>query len=208
MARSDEQASLRHLRKELYRVEEVPLQIAKDIVTAYHYSRGGSNTRVATHGLINHEDEVVGVTWWIPPTKAAGKYSWPSNWRGVLSLSRLAIADGEPTNAASFLLGRSMRLIQQDRRWECLVTYADTWRGHTGAIYLATNWQYAGKTRPEAVWVNAEGRMVARKAGPKTRTNVEMAELGYRCLGRFAKHRFRFVTRAGKAALRSGKRKR
>lgn len=81
-----------------------------------------------------------------------------------------------------------MRLIDR-KRWPCLVTYADTWRGHTGAIYKATNWTEAGLTKPERTYV-VGGRMVARKAGPNTRTHKEMLELGAVCVGSFAKHKF------------------
>jgi hypothetical protein len=41
-----------------------------------------------------------------------------------------------PPNACSFLLSKSTRLIDT-KRWHTLVTYADSWRGHTGAIYRA-----------------------------------------------------------------------
>jgi hypothetical protein len=70
-----------------------------------------------------------------------------------------------------------------------LVTYADEWRGHTGAIYRADNWTYCGKTAAESVWT-LDGRMVARKAGPKTRTTAEMEAMGARLEGRFPKHKF------------------
>jgi hypothetical protein len=38
-----------------------------------------------------------------------------------------------------------------------------------------------------------DGRMVARKAGPKTRTVQEMIDMGCVMVGRFAKHKFRHV---------------
>ena len=37
------------------------------------------------------------------------------------------------------------------------------------------------------------GRMIARKAGPKTRTHAEMLALGAVCEGAFPKHKFRHV---------------
>lgn len=95
-----------------------------------------------------------------------------------------------PTNAASFLLGRSMKLIRKDPRWESLVTYADEGEGHTGAIYKATNWDYAGIRPGDPVYKSASGQHVARKAGGKTRTNAEMLELGYINTGRTRKHKF------------------
>ena len=134
------------------------------------------------------DNECWGIAWWIPPTKSAALATFPENWQGVLALSRLVIVPGVPKNACSFLLSKSMKLINR-RRWPCLVTYADEWQGHVGTIYKATNWRYAGKTKPEPVFV-LNGRMVARKAGPKTRTKAQMLALGARLLGRFSKHKF------------------
>ena len=79
------------------------------------------------------------------------------------------------------------RMIDR-KRWPCLVTYADEWQG-TRTIYRASNWDYCGLTAPEATFVK-DGRMVARKAGPNTRTRAEMEELGAKMIGRFAKHKF------------------
>lgn len=180
------------LRAKEWEVRTVDLQTASELVTEFHYSAGGANTATYRHGLFPlgsfFERDCVGVAWWIPPTKSAALATFPDNWQGVLCLSRLAIKPDAPRNAASFLMARSMALIDR-ARWPCLVTYADTWRGHTGAIYRATNWQYAGLTKPERTYV-INGRMVARKAGPKTRTHAEMLALGAECVGSFAKHKF------------------
>lgn len=124
---------------------------------------------------------VSGCALWIPPTRTAAHATWPANWRGFLA-----------TNGASFLLAASERLIRRTSRWECLVTYADEWQGHTGAIYLAAGWEYVGKTKPERTYV-LNGRMTARKAGPHTRTHTEMVALGAECVGAFSRHKFRKV---------------
>lgn len=47
-----------------------------------------------------------------------------------------------------------------------------------------------GPTKPERVYTK-NGRMLARKAGGRTRTHAEMLALGAVCLGAFAKHKFR-----------------
>lgn len=72
-------------------------------------------------------------------------------------------------------------------------TYADEMQGHTGAIYRATNWEYCGMTQKEACFFK-NGCMVARKAGPKTRTHQEMFDMGCEMVGRFAKHKFKHIT--------------
>jgi hypothetical protein len=185
-----------HLRRSDYEVRPISRSEALDLVKRYHYAGGGANTAVYTHGLFRVGcNEPLGAAWWLPPTKNAAAATVPLgyDWRRTLALSRLVVHPDIPTNGASFLLGGSERLIRAAREWTCLVTYADTWRGHEGAIYRATNWEYMGLTTPEAVWVDENNRMVARKRGPRTLTNAEMLERGYRCLGRFPKHKFRKV---------------
>ena len=180
------------LRRSEWEVRTVDLATAQALVRQHHYSGGGANTATYRHGLFRKEDDqCLGVAWWIPPTKTAANATYPDDWRGVLALTRLAIAPEVPKNGASFLLGASMKMIDRIR-WPCLVTYADEMQGHTGAIYRATNWEYCGMTAKEATWFK-NGRMVARKAGPKTRTRDEMLALGCEMVGCFAKHKFRHI---------------
>jgi hypothetical protein len=173
-------------------VANVDHSIARDLVEAEHYARGASNTSTYLHGLFPSgwlwHSECVGVAWWIPPTKSAAQALAGERWEGVLSLSRLVIAPGVPKNACSFLLSKSVRLIDRSR-WHTLVTYADSWRGHTGTIYRAAGWTFAGHTKAERTYT-LNGRMVARKAGPKTRTHAEMMALGAILEGSFSKSRF------------------
>lgn len=172
-----------------WEVRTVPLAVARELVEAHHYAAGGSNTATYRHGLFMRGIDVCfGVAWWIPPTKSAALATYPPNWRGVLNLSRLVVAPGVPKNAATFLLAASRRMIDREK-WPCLVTYADEWRGHTGKIYELDNWTPAGRTKPEATYV-LNGRMLARKAGPKTRTRADMEALGAVMVGRFSKRKF------------------
>ncbi len=177
-----------------WEVRNVALPTALKLVLKHHYMRGASNTATCLHGLFPRKqgglfDSVCfGVAWWIPPTKSAALATFPENWQGVLSLSRFVLIPGLPTNTASYLLGRSMRLIDRER-WPCLVTYADDAEGHVGTIYRATNWTYIGDTKPEPSY-KLNGRMVARKAGPHTRTRAEMLALGCEFAGNRKKHKF------------------
>lgn len=180
------------LRKHDWIVAGCAIGIARRFIEHEHYAKGASNTATYLHGLYprgwHSSEECVGVAWWIPPTRSAAEAWAGERWRGVLSLSRLAIAPGVPRNACSFLLSKSVRMIDRSR-WHTLVTYADSWRGHTGAIYLAAGWEYCGETKPEATYT-LNGRMVARKAGGVTRTHAEMLALGCKFEGRFPKARF------------------
>lgn len=180
------------LHKRDWNVSTCDQAIATRLVERFHYARGASNTATYLHGLFPTKwmwyEECVGVAWWIPPTKSAGQFWAGEQWEGVLALSRLAINPDVPANACSFLISKSVRQIDR-RRWHTLVSYADKWRGHSGAIYLAAGWEYCGETKPEAVYT-IKGRMTARKAGGKTRTHAEMIALGAVFEGRFSKSRF------------------
>ena len=182
---------LQRLRKSEWIVADADRHIARRIIQKHHYAKGTSNTSVYIHGLFPADwawhEQCVGVAWWLPPTRAAAEAWAGDRWEGVLALSRLAIEPGIPANACSFLVSKSVRLIDRDR-WHTLVSYADGWRGHTGAIYRAAGWEYAGQTEPTPCYV-INGRMAARKA-TRTRTHAEMIALGAELLGHFPKSRF------------------
>ena len=108
------------LRKEDWVVRGVSLDIARGLVEKHHYAKGGSNTRTYLHGLYPKgsfwDAECVGVAWWIPPTKSSAMATYPTDWNGVLSLSRLVMVPGVPKNACTFLLSRDDGARGQLRR--------------------------------------------------------------------------------------------
>lgn len=186
------------LHKSDWRVDVIALGQGQERVSELHYAKGASNTATFRHGMFRVENwpmVVSGAALWIPPTRTAAEASFDGDWKRVLALSRFVLAADVPKNGASFLLSRSVRLIRQSRAWDCLVTYADEWQGHLGTMYRAAGWEYVGVTKPERVYV-LDGRMIARKAGPTTRTHAEMLALGAECVGAFRKHKFRKLIRA------------
>lgn len=182
--------------KSEWEVAKCHLDLAQALTRRFHYSAGGSNTGTVVCGLWRRgqwmDRDCYGASWWIPPTRTAGASIYPSNPQGVLSLSRLVVVPEAPKNACSFLIRHSMRFIDRDR-WPVLVTYADEWQGHTGGIYKAladAGWHEDGFSKPERTYVDQAGRMVSRKAGPKTRTHAEMLAMGCECIGSFRRKRF------------------
>jgi hypothetical protein len=188
-----------HLYSEDWMVDTISLGQARDLVAQHHYARGSSNTATFRHGLFRRSEwplVVSGAAIWIPPTRGAAEATLrqleiEGDWRRVLSLSRFVISPEVPTNGASYLLGRSIRMIKQTSAWDVLVTYADERQGHTGGIYLATNWRYIGESVADS-WV-IDGQQVTRKAGPKTRNREEMEALGATELPPVPKRKFAFV---------------
>ena len=178
------------LRAKDWEVKDVTPAEARAFVCLHHYSKGCSHTRVYSHGLYRAGGDILlGVAIWLPPTKGAAQTVNSEQWRKVLSLSRLAIHPDVPNNAATFLMGRSIRIIRQEGRFVSLVTYADEFMGHTGAIYRASNWVYLGRVKGTPRWEDANGRQVAIKS-TVNRTYAQMRALGYRNVGTFAKHKF------------------
>lgn len=162
----------------------------------HHYAKGGPNTSTYRHGMYRSDPamrpfvgELVGVTLWIPPTRKAAESVAGDGWQGVLCLSRLAVAPEVGTNGASFLLGRSMRLIDRER-WPWLLTYADANLGHTGAIYRATNWTDLGDTDAGDTWLTPDGQQVGRKRGGRTFLASEMVAAGLTLSAKAKKRKF------------------
>jgi hypothetical protein len=174
-------------RKQDYEVRDCDLAAARRVIEQHHYAHGSSHTAVFVHGLYRG-DQLVGVAQWLPPTKPCAR-TVHRQWQKVLSLSRLVVVPGEPKNAASILLGESIRRIKKTKRWVALVTFADDYQGHKGTIYKATNWTYLGQTKPTPLYVDANGKMTARLS-TKTRTHKQMLELGCVLLGFFKKHKY------------------
>lgn len=179
------------LRKADFIVRDAPLRDGQRLVEKFHYAKGGSNTCVYMHGLYRRcSGELVGVAWWLPPTRVACESVNRDDWKRVLSLTRMVIAPEVPKNAATFLLGRSVKRIAAEGRFVSLVTYADESQGHDGGVYRAANWCYVGRTGPYPRWVDPKtGRQVAPKA-TKNRRAAEMRARGYEKVGAFHKHKF------------------
>lgn len=178
-------------------VRPAPLAEAQALVREFHYARGGSLTAVYVHGLYSRAmdelcgDFLCGVAWWLPPTRVAAESVNKHDWRKVLSLTRMVMRPEVPKNACSFLLARSVKAIKRDGRFVSLVTYADEGEGHPGWAYRASNWTYVGAGAPTERWVDpATGRHVSKKSAAKTRTDAEMAALGYVKTGKTKKHKY------------------
>ncbi len=185
------------LKKRDWIVKPISQDTAVAFIERYHYAKGASLTSVYTLGLFRKdadffECQALGVSFWLPPTKNTA-LSVFGDWTKVLTLSRLAVAPEVPANACSFLLARSRRLIKENGRFKCLVTFADTSQEHTGAIYRADNWEYLGMTKPTPVWVNADGKTMGAKRAGRNLTKAEMQKEGFCLKGYFPKHKFRFV---------------
>jgi hypothetical protein len=178
-----------------YVVSKIPHAQAAPFIVTHHYAHGCANTSTEAFGLFK-AGTLVGAALWMPPTRVAAESVDRNDWRRVLALSRLAVAPTEPTNAESLFIGAMLRTLNAERRWTCVLTYADESQGHDGTIYRATNWRYLGRTKPEPRWLDANGKQVSKLA-TKTRKAADMRQLGHRMVGKFHKHKFARILDVG-----------
>lgn len=176
------------LRRGDYVVETVPTDMAVEFISAHHYARRGARSAMYRHGLfpVDNPIDCRGVALWMPASPRTVE-----DWKGALTLSRLVVEPGMPTNAASFLLAGSINLIRRERKYRVLVTYADTAQGHTGAIYRATNWEYLGGEfgLGNVTFVDDEGRSYSHRAITKKTVPAERRAAMTR-VPSTAKHKF------------------
>ena len=110
-------------------------------VSKKHYTRKPS-IFWAGFGLVEN-DLITGVVVYGQPSPAIQKHAFMDRAFRLYELSRLVI-QSKTKNAASFLVGRSLRMLEPK---PCaVVSYADMQQQHCGIVYQATNWLYTGST--------------------------------------------------------------
>jgi len=116
----------------------------------------------------------------------------------VMELNRLVINSDAPKNSASFLVGRSLRLLPRDA---IIVSFADTAMNHNGYIYQATNFLYTGlSTKRTEVAIKGMEHMhsksIVEKGKDKGMRNIDYLKQTYGDLvyyrERSRKHRYVF----------------
>lgn len=134
-----------------YFVEQISYQEAMEIVVANHYLHRKAPCSMA-FGLFHEANplECFGVVCYgtpASPSLVKGicgiEYS-----KNVCELTRLWVDDSVPKNGESFLIGRSLRLLDK----EIVVSFADTSANHVGYVYQATNWIYTGLSDKHVEW--------------------------------------------------------
>ena len=164
---------------------------ARALVAAHHYAKSSSHMGFAF--CARREGQLGGAALFLPPLPPAAKKHAKSDPRRVTTLHRLVVVPGEPQNVAGMLIGRALRHLRQDGRYDTVVTFADLSRGHTGTVYKATNATSCGLTKPEPFWLDPKtGKRVSRKS-TRSRTVAEMRALGLERHVSPGKHCFRWV---------------
>jgi len=124
------------------RVVKIDKKTAEMFVINKHYSRRAS-IFWAGFGL-EEQGRITGAIVYGQPSPPIQKHAFKDRDFRLYELSRLVI-QSKTKNAASFLVGGSLKLLQPK---PCaVVSYADMEQSHCGIVYQATNWIYTGPTK-------------------------------------------------------------
>jgi len=96
----------------------------------------------------------------------------------VLELSRLVVHPRyQKKNLLSWFLSRVEKQLPQGTK--CLVSFADTSYGHTGAVYKASNWQQVSVAKPNYYYVDNEGWVMHKRTLWDHAKKMQMTENEY-----------------------------
>ena len=155
-----------------------------------HYSKRAS-IFWAGFGLVEN-CKVTGVVVYGQPSPPIQKHAFTDRNFRLYELSRLVV-QSKTKNAASFLVGNSLNLLEKPC---AVVSYADMEQGHSGIIYQATNWIYTGATKSHDKMYIIDGvrthPMTLRERGITDPTRWAK-ENGIQMVKPFEKHRYFFL---------------
>lgn len=125
-------------------VRSIPFSMAAGAIRSHHYSKRTALTQFA-FGLFGESSEMeAAVTFGRPSSPQVARSLIPSKREIVLELNRLVVVKPSE-NCASRLVGPALRLLPTP---VVVVSYADRGQGHVGYVYQATNFLFAGESRP------------------------------------------------------------
>lgn len=123
----------------------------KDFIKKNHYS--GSLSRGNKYVFCLYvSGKLKGVATFGTPT---GKDS-PAD----LECKRFCLAPRAKKNTASWFMAKCMKQIKRDRKYNAVVSYADSEQGHTGVMYRASNFSYLGEQKKKGQAIRFMGQNI------------------------------------------------
>jgi hypothetical protein len=171
------------------------LRVIRDFVEKWHYSRNVNGLRISQIFGLFHEKNLIGAMIY-------GALGMANNWKKfveaeskVVELKRLCCIDKTPKNTESYFIGKTLRWMKQNSDYDLVVSYADTYYGHEGTIYKASNFKHMGLTTKGKVidyneryyhdkcirtyYTNKDGEKVIKPFAQKIKGALETGEAKY-----------------------------
>jgi hypothetical protein len=160
-----------------YYLDRITKKQAEELLLTYHYLKDFSKGYRSgyNYGLFQKNDfcplnigQLLGViifTGLPVPEIAKGAFGLERNeQQGLFELSRLCIHPGTQSceyNITSWFVSRAIRQLRKDTEVKAIISYADS-DYHSGTIYRACNFKYAGLTDPKKDFYFADGTKHSR----------------------------------------------
>lgn len=149
--------------RSIFSIREIDKNTCYAFVRKYHYLANAKFFCVHGYGMyyraIDGTEELVGCATFSNPQGTVALKGWfglKNDCQYVLELSRLCLLPClNGTNATSFLLGNSMKLLRQ-HGIKAVITLADASR-HVGSIYQVCNFKYYGLTDKKSDFYTDDG---------------------------------------------------
>jgi len=178
-----------------YKVVKIDTKTAKEYIHANHYSKGSHNGPSPCYGLFD-DTKLIGVLMFATPCSENVRASlFGEEYKNsVVELHRLHILDVTPRNTETWFIAKCLKLLQKDRPQTLgVISFADSTEGHSGTIYKASNFIYAGMTGKARFYVDQTGRLRhPRQAGVNISVG-KAAEMGWVPVIREGKHRYIYL---------------
>ena len=131
-----------------FSVQPAPIQYIADFVEHWHYSGNVNGLRTDYNFGLHHDGELIG-------GMIYGRIAMPGTWQkyaakeeDLIELRRLCCIDDTPRNTESFFIGKTLKWLKKNTEFKTVISYADSYHGHDGTIYKASNFTHAGMTNP------------------------------------------------------------
>ena len=171
------------------------LRVTRAFIEKWHYSRNVNGLRISQVFGLFHEKNLIGAMIY-------GALGMANNWKKfveaeskVVELKRLCCIDKTPKNTESYFIGKTLRWMKQNSDYDLVVSYADTYYGHEGIIYKASNFKHMGLTTKGKVidyneryyhdkcirtyYTNKDGEKVIKPFAQKIKGALETGEAKY-----------------------------
>ena len=149
--------------KNTFVLSEIDKAVAYKFIAQYHYLKDAKFFAKYCYGIFI-DNVLVGCATYSNPQGIVAMKSWfglENDNQDVLELSRLCMLPKlNGTNATSYLLGNSLRLLKS-KQVKAVITLADDSR-HVGSIYQVCNFKYYGLTDKKTDFYTADGRVNPR----------------------------------------------
>ena len=145
-------------------ISEIPRKIAKEMIETHHYSHKFPQAVKEYLGCYYKEELKGCIIYSIPANPYSFNFIDEINNGEGFELSRMWTSDKVPQNFESCCIGKSIRYLKRKYpELKGVISYADSHFNHTGKIYVASNWEFVGMTKPERRYILPSGELITRR---------------------------------------------